>query len=74
MEFEARLSEKWSAAVFVDTGNAFNDWSAPELKTGAGVGIRWYSIAGPIRIDFAQALDYTDDPWRIHFTFGVPLL
>jgi translocation and assembly module TamA len=74
VEIEARLSEKWSAAVFVDTGNAFNDWSAPELKTGAGVGIRWYSIAGPIRIDFAQALDYTDDPWRIHFTFGVPLL
>ena len=73
-EIEVRVLQKWSAAVFVDTGNAFNDWSEPELKVGAGVGVRWYSIAGPISIDFAQALDYTGDPWRIHFTIGVPLL
>jgi translocation and assembly module TamA len=74
VEVEMKVLEKWSAAVFVDTGNAFNDWSEPELKTGAGIGIRWYSIAGPISIDFAQALDYSGDPWRIHFTIGVPLL
>jgi translocation and assembly module TamA len=73
-EFEFRVLEKWSAAFFIDTGNAFNDWSEPELKTGAGVGLRWYSIAGPISIDFAQALDYSGDPWRVHFTIGVPLL
>lgn len=73
-EIEMKVLEKWSAAVFVDIGNAFNDWSEPELKTGAGIGLRWYSIAGPISIDFAQALDYSGDPWRIHFTIGVPLL
>ncbi|MGI9220450.1 MAG: autotransporter assembly complex protein TamA [Woeseiaceae bacterium] len=73
-EIEMKVLEKWSAAFFVDTGNAFNDWSKPELKTGVGLGIRWYSIAGPIRVDVAQALDYTDDPWRVHFTIGVPLL
>ena len=73
-EIEMKVLEKWSVAVFVDIGNAFNDWSEPELKTGVGVGLRWYSIAGPISIDFAQALDYSGDPWRIHFTIGVPLL
>jgi translocation and assembly module TamA len=73
-EIEMKVLEKWSAAVFVDTGNAFNDWSEPQLKIGAGIGVRWYSIAGPISLDFAQALDFTDDPWRIHFTIGVPLL
>lgn len=73
-EVEFRVLKNWSAAVFVDTGNAFNDWSNPDLKTGAGIGLRWYSIAGPISIDFAQALDYSNDPWRIHFTIGVPLL
>jgi translocation and assembly module TamA len=36
--------------------------------------VRWYSIAGPIRIDVAQALDLEDRPWRIHFTIGTPLL
>jgi translocation and assembly module TamA len=73
-EVEFKVLEKWSAAAFVDTGNAFNDWSKPDLKTGVGLGIRWYSIAGPISVDVATALDYEGDPWRIHFTIGVPLL
>ena len=73
-EIEMKILENWSAAAFVDIGNAFNKWSDPNLKTGIGVGIRWYSIAGPIRIDVAQARDFTDKPWRLHFTIGVPLL
>lgn len=73
-EIEMQVLKKWSAAFFVDTGNAFNDWSEPELKTGVGFGVRWYSIAGPIRVDVAQALDFKGDPWRLHFTIGVPLL
>jgi translocation and assembly module TamA len=73
-EVEMKFLENWSAAAFVDIGNAFNDWSSPELKTGIGFGIRWYSIAGPIRVDIAQAVDFNDRPWRIHFTIGTPLL
>lgn len=73
-EIEMQVLPKWSVAFFVDSGNAFNDWSEPELKTGVGLGLRWYSIAGPIRVDVAQALDFKGDPWRVHFTIGVPLL
>ena len=73
-EVEMKFLGSWSAAAFVDIGNAFNDWSNPQLKRGVGVGLRWYSIAGPIRIDVAQALDLIDKPWRIHFTIGTPLL
>jgi len=73
-ELEMRFRENWSAAVFFDVGNAFNDWDTTTLKKGAGVGIRWYSIAGAIRLDFAQALDEPGKPWRIHFTIGTPLL
>ena len=73
-EVEMRFLPTWSAALFVDIGNAFNDWSNPELKTGIGVGVRWYSIAGPIRVDVARALDFTDKPWRVHFTIGTSLL
>jgi translocation and assembly module TamA len=73
-EVEMKVLDNWSAALFVDIGNAFNDWSNPDLKTGIGVGLRWYSIAGPIRVDVAQAVDLTDKPWRIHFTIGTPLL
>ena len=74
VELEFKVLEKWSAAAFFDIGNAFNDWSNPELRKGAGVGIRWYSIAGPISIDFAKALDIDGKPWRLHFTIGTPLL
>jgi translocation and assembly module TamA len=74
VEAEYRFLEKWSAAAFFDIGNAFNNWSDPELRKGIGVGIRWYSVAGPIRVDVAQALDFTGRPWRVHFTIGTPLL
>ena len=74
IETEYRVLENWSGAVFADIGNAFNDWSNPELKLGVGVGIRWYSIAGPIRLDVAQATDFNGRPWTIHFTIGTRLL
>lgn len=73
-ELEYRFARRWSVAAFADIGNAFNDWSEPELKLGLGVGIRWYSIAGPIRIDVARAEDFEGKPWQLHFTIGTPLL
>ena len=73
-ELELLFRENWSAAIFFDVGNAFNDWDTTTLKKGAGAGIRWYSIAGPIRLDFARAVNEPDQPWRIHFTIGSPLL
>lgn len=74
VEVEYRFLRNWSAAVFADIGNAFNDWNEPNLKLGVGLGIRWYSVAGPIRVDFAQARDFIGKPWRLHFTIGTPLL
>ena len=73
-EVELRVLERWSAAAFFDIGNAFNDWDQPELRKGVGVGFRWYSIAGPIRVDFAKALDVEGKPWRLHFMIGTSLL
>jgi len=73
-EVEYRFLESWSGAAFFDFGNAFNDWNNRELKRGVGVGIRWYSIAGEIRVDIAQAIDFKDKPWQWHITIGTPLL
>lgn len=73
-EIEMNFRPDWSVAAFFDAGNAFNDWSEYELRKGVGVGVRWYSIAGPIRLDVARGLDLQGDPWRIHFTIGTPLL
>lgn len=73
-EIEMRVLPKWSVAAFVDIGNAFNDWSEFELRKGAGVGVRWYSVAGALRLDFARALDLEGKPWAVHFSIGTPLL
>ena len=73
-EVEYRFLDSWSAALFYDIGNAFNDWDEPDLKRGAGIGIRWYSFAGEVRLDVAQALDFNGQPWRVHITIGTPLL
>lgn len=74
VEYEYRVGENWSLAAFADIGNAFNDFDDRKLKRGVGVGFRWYTMIGPLRIDIAQALDEVDDPWRLHFTIGTQLL
>jgi translocation and assembly module TamA len=72
-EVEYHFHENWSIAAFVDTGNAFSDWSNPDLKTGTGLGVRWYSIIGAVRLDLAQGWALEGDPWRIHLTIGTVL-
>ncbi len=74
LEIEMKVRPNWSVAAFIDAGNAFNDWSDPDIKKGIGAGIRWYSIAGPISVDVAQAVDFNGRPWRLHFTIGTALL
>ena len=73
-ELEYQFKQDWSLAAFYDIGNAFNHWSNTKLHTGIGVGLRWYTIAGAIRVDVAQARDINGKPWQFHLTIGTPLL
>jgi len=73
-ELEYEFKQDWSLAAFYDIGNAFNHWSDTDLKTGIGIGLRWYTIAGAIRVDIAQAQDIDGKPWQLHLTIGTPLL
>lgn len=73
-EVEMLFKPEWSAAAFIDTGNAFNKWDDVKLQTGVGLGLRWYTVIGPLRLDIAHPLDQDGDPWRVHFTIGTPLL
>lgn len=70
-EYQYPLSKSWRAAAFVDEGNAFDDLGDP-LKTGVGVGIRWISPVGPIRLDIARGLDSPEN-FRLHFSMGPEL-
>jgi len=73
-EAEFHFHKNWSVAAFVDVGNAFKSWKEPSLKLGTGFGLRWYSVIGALRLDFAQGWDLDGDPWRIHLTIGTTLL
>ncbi len=72
VELEQQFAENWSAAVFYDMGNAINSFG-DELFAGAGAGIRWHSPVGPIRFDFAWALDKDQDAFRLHIVIGPDL-
>jgi translocation and assembly module TamA len=71
-EYQYSIAEKWRVAAFVDQGNSFNSLDLPSLKTGVGVGIRWVSPVGPLRLDLAHALD-DDGGIRLHFSIGPEL-
>ncbi|MGF1644305.1 MAG: autotransporter assembly complex family protein [Thiotrichales bacterium] len=72
LEYEFPVKDKWSVAAFIDTGDAFND--EPELKTGIGIGLRWRSPIGPVRIDLGHGLDQPPgSDLRLHLTIGPDL-
>ncbi len=70
-EYEYYFREDWGAAVFVDAGDAFT--SSFRLNLSAGVGVRWRSPIGPVRVDFGFPIE-TDSPlaesWRVHILLG----
>lgn len=72
VEYDFEVRENWRVAVFADTGNAFNDREDLEWRRSAGVGLRWMSPIGPVRVDLAHAVDGTD-AYRLHVTMGPDL-
>ena len=72
LEYQHPVSESWSAAVFVDAGNAFDSWDDPGLKVGVGFGARWRSPVGPVRIDIGFPEDDFGNP-HLHLSVGSDL-
>ncbi len=70
LELERTIIGKWSFAIFIDAGNAFDEVDLLDIKQGIGSGIRWQSPIGPIRVDFARQLDFVKPAWQIHLTIG----
>jgi len=72
IEFEHSFKGKWGVAIFSDGGNAINDFN-DDLEVGAGLGLRWKSPVGRVRIDLANAITQDGEPWRIHINIGPDL-
>lgn len=73
LEYEHPLvGDDWWVAAFADAGNAF-DTDEFALRAGYGLGVRWYSPVGRVRLDLAFPDDTEEDDWRLHFGLGADL-
>jgi translocation and assembly module TamA len=62
------LPSLWGA-VFVDAGNAADSFGALKPAYGAGIGLRWRSPVGPLRLDWAYGREVRKS--RLHFSVGI---
>ncbi len=80
LELERRIKGPWSAAIFTDFGNAFDPSYEQTFEQSVGVGLRWLSPIGQVRLDVAFALTKDDWTWgdglppaRLHLIIGPDL-
>ncbi|MBW8369219.1 MAG: autotransporter assembly complex protein TamA [Arenimonas sp.] len=74
VEYERMFTRQWGGAVFVDAGDAFDRRDDFKAELGVGVGVRWRSPVGPVRVDIARGLgDAAGSSLRLHFNIGPDL-
>lgn len=71
-EYEHYFLENWGAAVFVDAGDAYS--SDLDANVGAGLGLRWRSPVGLVRLDLAvPVVSDLEEGLRVHLVIGPDL-
>lgn len=73
IELRSRIYGDFGGVAFVDAGNVYEDVSPDfDVRVGAGVGLRYYTPVGPVRLDVAVPLDKrsVDDSFQIYVSFG----
>lgn len=58
-------------AAFVDLGQAAPSWAEFKPNYGYGLGLRYRSPLGTLRLDLARA--HQPQTWRLHFSVGIAL-
>ena len=56
-------------AYFIDAGNAAETFSHLDPAVGTGIGLRWRSPVGPLRLDWAWGVKTRKS--RLHFSVGI---
>ena len=58
--------------LFFDTGNSWNSGYHPnDMRKTAGVGIRWYSPIGPLRLEWGYVLDRKENESASRWEFSI---
>jgi outer membrane protein insertion porin family len=74
-EIRFSMTRYVSIASFLDTGNVYplvSDLSLSDLRTTAGLGLRYRTAFGPLRLDWGYKLDRRagEKPYQVHVTVG----
>jgi len=77
MEFRARITENFGIVPFIEGGNVYEEeipsLSELDLQWGAGLGFRYYTAIGPVRLDIAVPIDKReniDDDYQFYVSLG----
>jgi len=71
VELEKAIGANWGLAAFYDAGNAYDSLFGIKWAQGAGVGIRRYTVVGPIKVDIARQIGVANPGFRLHVSLGV---
>ncbi|MCB1684259.1 MAG: outer membrane protein assembly factor [Pseudomonadales bacterium] len=71
-EMDWQIWQGWSGALFADAGNVGKNDLLKDIPWSVGMGARWYSPLGPIRLDLAFPQS-GDGSFRIHVSMGPDL-
>jgi outer membrane protein insertion porin family len=76
-ELRYNLTRAFQLASFLDVGNVYtevHDIALGELRRSVGIGVRYRTPIGPVRLDWGYVLDHKasdgDSRYRFHFTVG----
>ena len=72
VEYDRALFGDWGMAAFSDVGYVGNDFNGP-IRTGVGLGARWRSPVGPLRLDVGVPLSKALDPVQVYLILGPDL-
>lgn len=72
VEYNYEVKEGLRAAVFADVGNAYDKNFSGDTKIGAGIGVRYASPVGTVRVDLASPIGEDDTSIKLHFLIGLP--
>ena len=74
-EYEYYFRPNWGIATFVDTGDAFSQFGDFRRRIGTGVGLRWRSPVGMVRVDLGVPVADPDGRHgvQLHLVIGPDL-
>ena len=72
IEYERQFNESFAWAAFADVGDAWST-GTPNPSLGVGIGLRWLSPVGPVRVDLGHGFGSGADAIELHISAGPDL-